>query len=209
MLVDCIDHLCVVSAVAACGLGLADGAEKIDQLVDTVLCAVVSGTCDGVINTRGTRADCLGAVVLKTYDIGRVHSGRTGIYGIEVNVEVEENVLHGHGVTVGVNDVVLENEGVGGLVGSGVVVYDVVENYNRVILTVSNGNVTVNVVGAEHTNLGHSNDVSVCAGGGEEGVEKTVKVFGHDNERVGRRTRFVARCGRCEHTEEHNGCKHQ
>ena len=84
-------------------------------------------------------------------------------------------------MAVGELDTVLQNEGVGG--GAVGVFHDVVVlNDNGLVFAVSNFHFAAHVLGAQHTDLGHSHDGAVSCGGVEEGVEQTVQLFGHDDE---------------------------
>ena len=178
-------HLIIGRAVAALGGGLTHLLVEVDQLVDTVLGTVGSLLGDLVVGTAVPRADGLGAVVPQTQNVGGVHSGGAGVDGIQIHVQVEHDVLDGQGMTVGVGDAVLDDEGVGGVVGGAVVDHVVVLDHHGVLVAAGHHDLTVYVVGAQHTDLGHAHDGAVSAGGGEEGVEETVQLLGHDDQSVG------------------------
>ena len=87
-------------------------------------------------------------------------------------------------MTVGELNAVLQNEGVDRIALSVLSVVEVLGN-DGLVLTESNLYLTVLIRGGKHTDLGHTHDGAVRSGGGEVGVEQTVKVVGHDNECIG------------------------
>ena len=124
----------------------------------------------------------LSTVLIKTNDLGRVDGRAAVVCGIEINVEVEEYVLHGKRAAVGELEIVLKNESVDGFLrGAVLVVYGlclVVKNYARLVLTVCY--LTV-LIGAEHADLGHTNNGSVRSARGIEGIEYAVQLGGRED----------------------------
>ena len=158
---------------------------NVDQLLDTVACHGVGAGGDVVTGGIVVCNVLLGSVRSQTNDIGGVHGRGAGVDGVKINVEVKENVIHGQRLAVREGNAVLQNEGVGGEVGFLVIGADVVLYNNRLVVTERNGNLTVFVSGGQHTDLRHANDGTVGSRSGEEGVEQTVKLVGHQNERIG------------------------
>ena len=65
-------------------------------LVDSVLVVVVAISAEGLVSVRR-----------QALDIGRINSRRAGIYGVKVNVEVEQYVLHSERMSVRILDTIL------------------------------------------------------------------------------------------------------
>ena len=103
---------------------------------------------------------------------------------------------------------IVGGEYVGGIAGSAVEGHVVVLDHNGVLVAAGHHDLTVHVVGAQHTDLGHAHDGAVSTGGGEEGVEKTVQLLGHDDQGVGSSAALVG-AGREEgdRTQAHDQCQ--
>ena len=157
--------------------------EQVDQLQQTVLSSLGSGRIDSLVAAAGTGQSLLGSVLSQTDDVGGVHGIGTGVNGVQIHIVVEQNVLHGQGVAVRELDAVLQNE----VVGYGAVIVGddcVVLSCNGLVLAISDGDLAVFVAGADHADLGHSNDGAVICGGGIEGVEQAIQILGHNNESI-------------------------
>ena len=178
-------HLIVGGGVGALGSGLTHLLVEVDQLVDAVLGSVACLPGDLIVGIAVPRADGLGAVILQTQNVGGVHGRGAGIDGIQVHVQVEQNVVDGEGLAIREGDAVLDDEGVDGVVGGTVVDHVVVLDHHGVLVAAGHDDLTVHVVGAQHTDLGHGDDGTVGGGGGEEGVEEAVQLLGHDDQSVG------------------------
>ena len=133
------------------------------------------------------------SVFVQTFDINRVHRRRTGIYGVEIFVHIEQYVVHRKGFTVRELQAVFQNERVYRLcVFRTFVLRLVVEikNYGRFVLTC--GRLTF-FIRCKHTNLGHTNNVHIRTCRCVEGVEQTTQFFRHYNDTVFLRATRVVR----------------
>ena len=193
--VDSGHHLLIGRVVGALSSGLTHLLVEVDQLVDAVLGAVGRLLGDLVVGAVVTGGHGLGAVVAETQNVGGVHGGRAGVHGIQIHVQVEQHVTHGQGLAIREGDAVLDDEGVGGVAGSTVEGDVVVLHDNGMLVAAGHNDLTVHVVGAQHTDLGHAHDGAVGAGGGEEGVEQTVQLVGHDDQSI-RLAAALLRAGR-------------
>ena len=110
-------------------------------------------------------------------------------------------------MAIGELDTVLQNEVVGS--GAVAVVYDlVVLSDNSFVLTVSNLDLTVDILGADHADLGHAHNGAVIGGSVVEGVEKAIQILGHNNEGIHSGAAFLLTAGEHSH-HAHEHCNAQ
>ena len=131
-------------------------------------------------------------VVTKTYDIRRVHRGRTGVVGVKVNVHIKQYVVRRQRLTVGEKDIILQYHLVNGrtvfvthrgYIASGIVHdFAVIQGYNGFVLT--EGYVVTRIIGRNHADLRLTYYARVVCGRREEGVEYAVEFTRTEHQRV-------------------------
>ena len=166
------------------GRGLQLRVKQVDQLVDAGLGAGAGLRGDQIVAVIGGGAHRLGAILGQTHDLGGIQGVGAGVDRIQIHIVVEQHVLHGQGVTVGELDAVFQHEGVGD--GAIVILHDVVVLHDHgLVVTIGHLDLTVHILGGQHTDLGHGHDGAIRRRGGKERVEQTVQLIGHNDKSIG------------------------
>ena len=114
-------------------------------------------------------------------------------------------------MTVGVQNTVLQNEGIYRLVLCAIIRGLIILNNNSLVVAIADLDGAVHILGCQHTDLGHRYDGAVCTRGGIEGIEQAVQLFGHDDQSIGKAGALLLfTAGKAtERTQKHEGAKEQ
>ena len=173
-------HILVADLIGDGSLQLA--VKEVHQLVDAGLGPGGGLIGDQIVAVIAAGAHSLGAVLAEAHNIGGVHGVGAGVDRIQIHIHVEQHVLHGQRMAIGIEDTVLQHEGV----GSGVAVFHdlIVLDHHGFVIAVGDLYFTVYILGRQHADLGHTDNGAIGGRGGEEGIEQAIQLIGHDNESV-------------------------